>query len=94
LMAGRQGTLAYIREQGFETFAELWDESYDLLPNYQDRARCIRDTVQAFDSQALSMPVVQEKIAHNQNRFFDTSLVQRLLTSTVVEPVVAFVEAS
>jgi len=94
LMAGRQLTLAHVREQGFETFPELWDESYDLLPNYQDRARHIRDIVQAFDSQSLHMPVVQEKIAHNQNRFFDSALVQRLLSKTVVQPVVTFVEAN
>jgi len=91
LLASTRGNLAHVREQGFETFPELWDESYDDLPDYQQRVDAIVTIIKNFDHGSLNNPVVQQKIAHNRQRFFDTELAARLLRETVVEPVIAFV---
>lgn len=91
LLAGNQGNLAHVREQGFETFPELWDEDYDNLPHYTDRVTKLVDIIKNFDPASLSQPRVQQKIAHNRARFFDTELIQRLQKETVVDPVLKFV---
>lgn len=90
LLASTQGNLAHVRDQGFETFPELWDESYDLLPNYQDRVQAIVKIIKEFDPGSLINPITQEKIAHNRNRFFDREITARLIRQTIIDPVLAF----
>ena len=90
LLASTKGNLAHVREQGFETFPELWDESYDHLNHYQDRIAAIVDIIKGFDAGCLNNPIVQQKIAHNRNRFFDTQLAQRLLKETIIDPIIKF----
>jgi hypothetical protein len=91
LQAGTCGNLDYVRQLGFETFPELWDESYSDLPHYTDRIRAIIDIIQTFNHAALLKSTVQEKIRHNQERFFDTNLTAKFLTETITQPILEFV---
>lgn len=90
LLASTQGNLAHVREQGFETFGELWDESYDDLQYYYDRFDAIVEIIQKFDPRSLDNSVTRDKIAYNRNRFFDKEITARLLREIVVEPILAF----
>jgi hypothetical protein len=90
LQAGTCGNLDYVRQQGFETFPELWDESYSDLSHYTDRICAIIDIIQSYNSAALLKPIVQEKIQHNQARFFDRNLTARFLTETITQPILDF----
>lgn len=90
LLASTQGNLAHVREQGFETFPELWDESYDLLPDHQDRIRAIVKILQDFDPGSVDNSLTQQKIAHNRNRFFNREITARLMREMIVDPVLAF----
>ena len=93
LMVSTQGNLAYLRGQGFETFPELWDESYDNIANWQQRIDRVVQLVRDFDPEALDNPVVQEKLLHNSARFFDKDLRTQLLNSTIIKPLLEFVDA-
>jgi hypothetical protein len=93
IMASTQGNLAYLLSQGFESFPELWDESYDHIADWQERIRRIVEIVRDFDVRSLDNPRVKEKLQHNSARFFDKDLVQSLLNSTIIEPVLEFVNA-
>jgi hypothetical protein len=43
LMFGPAGTLEYLRNLGFETFGDIWDESYDTIVDAQERfIACLR----------------------------------------------------
>ena len=90
LQAGTCGNLDYVRRLGFETFPELWDESYSNLPHYTDRIRAIVNIIQSFNPAALSKSSVREKLKHNQARFFNTELTTRFLTETVTGPILEF----
>ena len=90
LQAGTCGNLDYVRQLGFETFPELWDEHYSDLPHYVDRTRAIIDIIRSFTPAALLTPIVQEKIRHNQERFFDRNLTTRFLTETITQPILNF----
>lgn len=91
LLASTHQNLAHVREQGFETFPELWDESYDDLHHYTERVTAIREIIREFDPASLDQPRVQQKIEHNQNRFFDSALCAALKQRTIVEPVMKFI---
>jgi hypothetical protein len=90
LQAGTCGNLDHVRQLGFETFPELWDEHYSDLPHYVDRTRAIIDIIRSFTPAALLTPIVQEKIRHNQERFFDRNLTTRFLTETITQPILNF----
>lgn len=87
LLYSTQGALSYIRAMGFETWPELWDESYDQLNTYSLRARAIAGCAESFDSNLLTQTSVQEKLQHNHRRFFDPDVVNRLFQQRVVAPV-------
>lgn len=46
-------TLQYIREDGFRTFGEYWDESYDACMNHEDRMIKIFDLIDYIDSKSI-----------------------------------------
>lgn len=93
LLASTRNNLQQVREQGFETFPELWDESYDSLWDYQDRVRAIVEIIKRFDAASLDNPVVQQKIQHNRDRFFNKDLTAKYLLETIVQPVIDFANA-
>jgi hypothetical protein len=93
IMTSTQGNLAYLRSQGFESFPELFDESYDDIPDWRKRICRVVELVRDFDPRSLDNPRVKEKLLYNSARFFDQQLTQQLLRTTIVEPVLEFVNA-
>ena len=92
LLASTQGNLTYLRSQGFETFPELWDESYDNETDFKSRMDCIVDIITHFDKASWDQKIVKEKLQHNRARFFDRELTKKFCNNTVIEPVLRFAE--
>ena len=93
LMVSTPGNLAYLRSQGFETFPELFDESYDDIIDWQQRVQRIVQLVQDFDIDSVTQPGVREKTQHNHARFFNKSLTKDLAFRTIQQPLFEFVHA-
>jgi hypothetical protein len=93
ILTATAGSLEYLRSYGFQTFSALWDESYDNIADWQKRINRIIQIVRDFDPRALDNPVVQEKLLYNSARFFDKGLRTHLLTSTMINPLLEFVNA-
>jgi len=91
VMASTAGNLAYLQSQGFETFPELFDESYDDILDWRTRMNRIVEIVRDFDLASLDQVSVQQKIKYNHSRFFDTALTDRLCAATIIDPVLEFV---
>jgi hypothetical protein len=76
LLCGTAGSLQYLREYGFETFAGLIDESYDAIIDSQKRLDAIIQemkriaTLDASDKQVLYAKL-QEIAQRNKQRFFN-----------------------
>ena len=51
ILAGNQGSLEYLRSYGFQTFGELWDESYDTEVDDYRRLDKIAVLLKTLDSQ-------------------------------------------
>jgi len=93
LLVSTPGNLAYIRDQGFETFPELFDESYDHVLDWKQRVQHIVNQVQTFDTRSVDQPVVIEKLRHNQARFFDQAVTADLAYRTIQQPLFEFINA-
>lgn len=91
MLVSTSGNLAYMRKQGFETFPELWDESYDDIADWQQRINRIVELIKEVDVKSFDTRIVKEKLQHNQVRFFDQKLVAQLCYDTIIEPILNFV---
>lgn len=91
LMVSTPGSLAYLRSQGFETFPELFDESYDSVSNWQERVQKIITVLAEFDRHSVDQPRVLEKLRYNQARFFDRSITKQLALDTIQLPLFEFI---
>lgn len=76
IVAAGVGFLEYMRNHGYKTFPELFDESYDNEPDKKFRTKLILDNIEKVSN----MPVeqlhkiyydksFQEKLVHNRNLF-------------------------
>jgi hypothetical protein len=48
ILLGAAGSLQHIRDMGFKTFGEFWDESYDLEKDDKKRFKMIMDIVESI----------------------------------------------
>lgn len=86
---GSYGTLQYLQREGFETFSNLWDESYDLVENDQQRhavvSQLIINNVYRFLRGDLIIDTItQQKFQHNHARFFDKELVLQRFKNEII----------
>lgn len=91
ILVAQQGVLEMIKDAGFETFPELFDESYDQMPLLSDRVNCVVEQVRHFDASALESNTVQEKLVFNHNRFFNKELVMQNLKHRLFEPLLGYI---
>ena len=75
VITGTRGSLAYLREYGFKTFGDIWDESYDLEQDDFKRLEKIAMLLKELDSKTESekqkifeqcIPIIE----HNWNHFY------------------------
>ena len=91
IMASTQGNLAYLRSQGFESFPELFDESYDDIADWRRRVDRVTELVRDFDPRSIDNPQTKEKLLYNSARFFDQQLTQQMTQQSIVAPLMNFI---
>lgn len=82
LFVGNQHGLQRIRDLGFKTFPEWFDESYDELENYNLRIHAMFDSYEKFLSEEHSIEEIRLSLEHNFNMIHDSYWV----SSRVVDP--------
>ena len=80
VIAGPLGCLQLLRDQGFQTFGDLWDESYDTCRNEKMRLDKIFETITYISSQdMLSLyEKCKERLLHNQNLIYTIDMKSRV----------------
>jgi hypothetical protein len=78
LVYNNRGTLATLREMGFETFSNIIDESYDTILNPQKRFETILNEVGRLSKEnpAMLLNKVQDILEHNQTNAIVTLVEQ------------------
>ena len=89
MVYGSVDTLKYLQREGFVTYDNLWDESYDAI--VQDRPRfdavtgLVRSAVQDYNYRTFELDTAtQERIQHNHARLFDYTCVEQRFQAEVV----------
>lgn len=91
VLIGQPGTLKYLRQQGFETFGNLWNESYDQIDHFPARLNAVVDILKSL-SKFLPDKETQRKLMHNYHHFFDQRLISERLKKELFEPMLNYVE--
>jgi hypothetical protein len=71
ILAGTHGSLEYLRSYGFQTFSDIWDESYDLIEDPKERLICIADLMKKianWDTETRFNKITQARSIANYNQ--------------------------
>ena len=93
MIVGMPGTLRFLKDNGFETFDHIFDESYDQIDFFEDRLEIIYNNIKEFNVVKYQSPLTDEKIKHNYNRFYDRKLVLEGFKMDLVAPLLEWVNA-
>lgn len=93
VVVAQRGLLRLIQNHGFETFPEIFDESYDDLPDIYQRARAVCKQIKYLTAHDFQDPVVREKTQHNHDRFFHQHLIRQHMTERLIHPMLEFLES-
>jgi hypothetical protein len=85
-------TLEYLRNLGFVTFENLFDESYDLETNTLQRLHKIKNNVENFSLTAYDT-LTQQKLQHNWKHFFNTDLIKKRIQIETINPLLEHVNS-
>jgi hypothetical protein len=91
MILGQPTILSYLHSQGFETFNNIFDESYDTDDNIISRVTKIVDNVKSF-RQVEYDNITRDKLEHNHNLFFNKKLVIDKIIKEIIEPTLEYAE--
>jgi len=87
------GVLDLIRGMGFETFKELFDESYNEEPDFVKRCEIIVGNVSRLHPGQYDSITLQ-KMQHNRDHFFNTAKIHRLIEAEIIAPMLEHLNAT
>ena len=91
LIIGQPGSLEFLRSQGFESFDNLFDESYDREMDFEKRLHMIVKNL----SQVSTVPysdLTWNKLKHNHDHFFNRQLCEQKITQEIIQPLLDYAE--
>lgn len=91
VILGPQGILHYLRSIGFETYENVFDESYDNESDLESRLKKIVETIKNY-KQLPYDNIVQGKIKHNHDLFFNVDIVNERFRSEIIHPIFEYFE--
>jgi hypothetical protein len=83
ILAATHGSLEYLRRYGFQTFGDIWDETYDTIVAPGDRLRAIvqlMSKIASWDTATRANKMVQAQniVDFNREHFFSTSFFDKI----------------
>ena len=91
IVCGQSGVLEFLKNNKFETYSNLFDESYDAIADNNKRIAAVVDSVQNFVPEKYDS-ITLEKIKYNYNRFFDKTLITDRIKKEIIQPLLEYAE--
>jgi hypothetical protein len=91
IILGPPKILEFLRNNGFETFENIFDESYDTEFNLKSRVAKIVANIVNFKEVPYDS-ITQDKIKHNHDLFFNSVLVNERFTKEIIQPILEYFE--
>jgi len=90
MVIGMPGTLEFLRSNRFETYENIFDESYDNMLLFEDRLEKVSMNIKNFSTSKYSDSVTAQKIEHNYFRFNNRGLVLEYFKQDIIDPIYEF----
>ena len=91
IIFGQAGILQYLKTLGFETFENMFNESYDLETDITKRLENIVNQINNFSLEKYDN-ITLEKTKHNKNLFFKKSFVTDKIIQEIINPIIEYAE--
>jgi hypothetical protein len=91
LLWAQPGVLKHLKSLGFETYENLFDESYDSIVDINQRLDIVVNNIKNFNKVSYDQ-LTLEKIKHNHNLFFNIELIRQRMINEIVTPILEWVE--
>jgi hypothetical protein len=91
MVVGGAGILAYLKSQGFETYDNIFDETYDVETDFDKKLDIVIGNIQRYVKGPYSTKTLK-KIKHNFNLFYDIDRIHRGIVNDIIHPIVKFIE--
>jgi hypothetical protein len=91
LLIAQYGALKKLHDLGFETYENLFDESYDDIKDFDQRLAAVLKLIDEFECVAYDSTTLG-KLQHNHDHFFDQSLVESKIVSEIINPLLAYAQ--
>jgi len=85
LLIGQYHTLKKLKQLGFETYDNIFDESYDDISDFDLRLDAVIKNINNFNTVPYDSET-QRRLQHNHDYFFDQTLVKSRIVTEIVEP--------
>lgn len=85
------GMIAYLRSRGFETYNNLFDESYDSITDLKVRIHNVHQQVADFNKRPHDK-LTLEKIDFNRNLFYNEQRVDKIIKEQIINPIMEYAE--
>ena len=93
MVLGMKGILSHLRSIGFETFDNIFNESYDNLDIFEDRLEIVYNNIKTFNKEKYLDPLTYQKIEHNYNHFYNRQLIIYRLHQELINPMLEWINA-
>jgi hypothetical protein len=91
VLVGAPRTLAHLKTNGFETYENLFDESYDNELNFDLRFSKIINNVRNYNKIPYDS-LTQDKLAHNHDLFFNHQVIKHRMLEEIIHPMIEWFE--
>jgi hypothetical protein len=83
--------LEHLRNNGFETYENLFDESYDLELDFNVRFEKIISNIKNYNKMPYDK-ITQDKLQHNHHLFFNKDIIMERFTKEIINPILEYFE--
>jgi|LakMenE18May11ns_1017448.scaffolds.fasta_scaffold9893964_2 hypothetical protein len=91
IILGQPGILRYLRSLGFETFENIFDESYDNENAIDKRLTSVVNQINNYSHKNYDLYTLK-KLTHNKELFFNEQLVKEKIKKEIIEPILEYAE--
>ena len=84
------GFLNYLKINGFETFENLFDESYDQITDITEKIKIIKKNVFEYRYESYDAITLQ-KLEHNHQHFYNLDIILKGIETDFIEPVMRWI---
>jgi len=92
LAIAQPGLLKLLQNMGFETYQNIFDESYDNIQDFDQRLAAVIKNIDNFKIEPYNLET-QRRLQHNHDHFFDQALVESRMIIEIIEPLLEYAEA-